>query len=160
MKLFVLPLVFAAVAGQAAALSCIRPDPILTFQRVAAAPEPYYVLYGQLDFDQTTLPGFDLSQQREHPDPIAAQFTGKSLTPDGFTTDYASPVTLQISCVASWCGSARSGVDALYFVRADTQPAIVEAGPCGGMIFEQPDQATLDMLTSCMQGGTCSAQTF
>ena len=56
MKLLVLPLVFAAVAGQAAALSCIRPDPILTFQRVAAAPEPYYVLYGQLDFDQTTLP--------------------------------------------------------------------------------------------------------
>ncbi len=158
MKSTALALCLTALATQATALSCMRPDPIQTFQWVADAPESYFVLYGQLTFDESALPAGVSDKPTREPAPIAAFFRGKGLTLDGFTADYISPAMLEIGCAGPWCGSARSGVDALYFVRADNSPVVMEAGPCGGMIFEEPDQATLDMITSCMQGGACSSQ--
>ncbi|WP_341368454.1 hypothetical protein [Yoonia sp. BS5-3] len=149
MKPFLIAALLAMIAGQAHALSCRRPDPIDTFKQVAAAPESYFVLYGELTFDGPV---------PASPATIPAQFRGKGLTREGFTSDYVSPVNLQIECVASWCGSARSGGDALYFVQATEPPVTMVAGACGGMIFPDPSQAVLDMLTSCMQGGACSAQ--
>lgn len=156
------PLLFAAalasIGVQAQALSCLRPDPVATFQRLAAAPESYFVLYGQLTFDQADLPPGVSQDQMRTPDPIAARFTGKGLTREGFTNPYESDVTLQIGCAGPWCGSARRGVDAIYFVEATDPPVTMQAGPCGGMIFEEPSEAVLDMLTSCMQGAACSPQ--
>lgn len=159
MKPILLAAALATVSAQAHALSCMRPDPIQTFQNVAASPDGYFVLYGQLSYDESDVPVRDLAQQRAgDPPPIAARFEGKGLTRQGFTNDYVSDVRLQIGCASVWCGSARSGVDAVYFVRADDPPVTMTATPCGDMIFEEPSQATLDMLTSCMQGGTCSPQ--
>lgn len=160
MKSILSALCLVALANQATALSCLRPDPIDTFQRVAAAPESYFVLYGKLTFDEDALPGMVTDQVIAETPPLSipAQFHGKGLTLRGFTSDYISPATLQVTCLGPWCGSARSGVDALYFVRADNSPVAMVADPCGGMIFEEPSQATLDMLTSCMQGGECSPQ--
>jgi hypothetical protein len=160
MKQILLAAALAMISGQAHALSCMRPDPIETFQQVAAAPESYYVLYGELTFDETLLPPGVLDNQARSPDPIPAQFSGKGLTQQGFTSDYVSPVTLQISCAGPWCGSARSGGNAIYFVEATNPPVTMIAGACGGRIFEDPPQAVLDMLTSCMQGGACSPQPF
>ncbi|PJI93095.1 hypothetical protein BC777_1963 [Yoonia maricola] len=158
MKPVLLAAALAAVAGPGHALSCMRPDPIETFQRLAAAPESYFVLYGRLTFDEADLPaGVSMDQSRE-PGPIAARFEGKGLTRQGFTNDYYSDVTLQIGCAGPWCGSARSGIDAVYFVEATDPPVTMRAGACGGMIFEEPSDAVLEMLTSCMQGGACSAQ--
>lgn len=158
MKSLILAMSLIALGGQTMALSCMRPDPIATFQRVAEAPEAYFVLYGQLTFDESALPAGVSQNAVREPDPIPGQFVGKGLTSRGFTNDYISPVNLQIGCAGPWCGSARSGVDALYFVRADEPPVTMQAGPCGGMIFEEPDQATLDAITACMQGGPCSSQ--
>lgn len=155
MKPTLLALCLTLLAQQAIALSCIRPDPIDTFQRVAVAPEPYFVLYGQLTFDEGDLPPGVLDAPEGAPATILAQFRGKGLTLDGFTADYISPAVLQVTCLGPWCGAAQSGVDAIYFVRADKTPVEMEAGPCGGMIFEQPDEATLEMLVSCMRGGPC-----
>ncbi|MCK0096091.1 hypothetical protein MWU60_10965 [Yoonia sp. F2084L] len=160
MKSLLLAAALATVSAQAQALSCMRPDPIRTFQQVAAAPESYYVLYGQLRFDEADLPVRDLSQQLRNPEPITARFEGKGLTRQGFTSDYQSDVMLQIDCASIWCGGARSGVDAVYFVRVTEPLVTMYATPCGDMIFEEPSQATLDMLTTCMQGGDCSPQPF
>lgn len=158
MKPLLLAAALATISGQAHALSCLRPDPIVTFQQLAQAPETYFVLYGVLSFDEKKLPPGVSDQQMRTPDPIPARFVGHGLSTDGFTIDYVTDVVVQIGCAGPWCGSARSGVDAVYFVEATDPPLTVQAGPCGGMIFEEPDQAVLDMLTSCMQGGTCSAQ--
>lgn len=156
------PVLFAAalsmISAQAHALSCMRADPIETFKRVAAAPEDYFVLYGELTFDEGLLPTGTSSNSVRLPDPIPAYFDGQGLTRDGFTSSYASPVSLEIGCSGPWCGSARSGGDALYFVEAKDPPVTMVAGACGGMIFPDPSQAVLDMLTSCMQGGACSPQ--
>lgn len=158
MKPFLVAAALAMISGQAQALSCLRPDPIDTFQRVAAAAESYHVFYGQLTFDENALPSGVLANQTRIPDPIPGRFVGKSLTADGFTRDYVSNVMLQIGCAGPWCGSARSGVDAVYFVPATDPPVTMQANPCGGMIFEDPSEAVLDMLTSCMQGSACSPQ--
>lgn len=160
MRLGLLAASLAMICGQVQALSCLRPDPIGTFQQLAAAPDAYFVLYGQLGFNEAALPPAVSNGESLNPDPIPARFVGKGLSLDGFTIPFASNVLLQIGCLGAWCGSARSGVDALYFVPASSQPLTFEAGPCGGMIFEEPTQEVLDMLTSCMQGGVCSAQPF
>ncbi|MEO0904437.1 MAG: hypothetical protein AAFX89_06665 [Pseudomonadota bacterium] len=158
MKSLLLAATLAMIAGQSHALSCVRPDPIDTFKRVAAAPESYFVLYGKLTFDEAELPsGVSINQSRD-PAPIAARFEGKGLTRQGFTSDYYSDVTLQVTCAGPWCGSARSGIDAVYFVEATDPPVTMRAGACGGLIFEEPSDAILNMLTSCMQGGACSSQ--
>ena len=156
MRLVLSAACIALIGAQAHALSCLRPDPIVTFQQLAAAPEEYHVLYGELSFDEDALP--PAVSNDPNPVPIPARFVGKGLSADGFTIPYISNVELQISCAGPWCGSARSGVDAVFFVAAAGQPRTVEAGPCGGMIFEEPTQAVLDMLITCMQGGACLAQ--
>ncbi|WP_238112713.1 hypothetical protein [Yoonia sp. I 8.24] len=145
--------VLACAAEQAQALRCVAPDPLRTFSEIAAAPEDYYVLYGELTFDEAELPEGLRAMGAGLPAPIAAQFRGKGLTQAGFTSDYISPVTLQIDCMANYCGTAQSGIDALYFVRADPTPVTMVASPCREWIFPEPTQAVLDQLTACMQGG-------
>lgn len=143
------------IANQSVALSCMRPDPIDSFQRFAAAPERYFVLYGTLTFDEDLLPETDMINQTRDPDPIPGRFVGKGLTQDGFTSDYIGSVNLQVTCAGPWCGGAASGGEAVFFVPFTEPPVSLIAEPCGSMIFPEPSQATLDMLTSCMQGGTC-----
>ncbi len=153
MKSILLAAAIAMTAGQAQALRCIAPDPLRTFSQIAAAPEDYYVLYGLLTFDEAKLPVGLREMGAGLPAPIAAQFRGKGLTQAGFTSDYISPVTLQIDCMTNYCGTAQSGIDALYFVRADPTPVTMVASPCREWIFPEPTQAVLDQLTACMQGG-------
>lgn len=144
------------ISGQAQALSCLRPDPIATFQQLAAAPESYFVLMGELTFDESLLPEAVSHNRISDPAPIPAYFAGKGLTQDGFVNDYYGNVTLQITCAGPWCGSASSGMEAVFFVPASDPPVTIEAGPCGGLVFQQITPATVDMLTSCMAGGTCT----
>lgn len=158
MKQILCAAILAMISGQAHALSCIRPDPIETYKRVAAAPENYFVLYGELTFDESLVSAGTRTLSDPLPAPIAADFDGTGLTKQGFTASYVSPVTLEIQCIANWCGSASSGGDALYFVKAGDPPVTMVAEACSSMIFPDPSQAVLDMLTSCMQGGACLAQ--
>lgn len=156
MKAPMIAAMLALTTGQAHALSCMRPDPIETFQRVAAAEESYFVLSGTLTFDETLLPPGVSQNPIGTPAVIPAQFSGKGLTSDGFVNDYISPINLQITCAGPWCGSAQSGMEAVFFVEATRPLATVIADPCGGMIFSRVSAATKDMLTSCMAGGTCT----
>ena len=142
-------------AGQAAALSCLRPDPETTFDQIAALPEPWFVLRGVLTFDPALLPENDLSNSEQSYAPVPAQFRGKGLTRQGFTADYISPVTLQVECAGPWCGSAESGLDALYFVRADPEGATVVASPCGEFVFPDPSEEVLARMVECLNAGTC-----
>ena len=161
MKSLILAILLAAICGQVQALSCLRPDPVTTFQRLASEPDSYFVLYGRLTFDEDALPeGSNSFEDSAPPDPIPARFEGKGLSKAGFTTPYVSNVLLQVTCAGPWCGSARSGVDAVYFVPASDPPVTMQAGACGGMIFEDPTPAVLETLTSCMQGGPCMPLRF
>ena len=143
-------------AGQASALSCIRPDPAMTFNHVASVPEPWFILLGELTFDEALLPEPDLSNPDQSYAPIPASFRGKGLTKAGFTSEYVSPVQVQIECAGPWCGSAVSGGEALYFVRADSDPATIVASPCGEYVFPDPTPEVIDRLTGCINAGLCA----
>lgn len=155
MKAPMLAAALALIAGQASALSCIRPDPIDTFQRLAAAEESYFVLSGTLTFDEDLLPPGVSQNQTPAPEVIPARFNGMGLTRDGFVNAYVSPINLQVTCAGPWCGSAQSGMEGVFFVEATKPLATVIADPCGGMIFAPVSDAQKEMLTSCMAGGTC-----
>lgn len=154
MKAPLLAAAFAVIAGQASALSCMRPDPIRTFQELAAAEERYFILSGTLTFDESLLPE-PVSQLPEDDLTVPAQFTGKGLTRAGFVNDYVSPVNLQVTCAGPWCGTVQSGVEGVFFVQATEPFATIIADPCGGMIFNRVSEAEREMLRSCLAGGTC-----
>jgi hypothetical protein len=139
------------IAGQATALSCMRPDAVHTFERVSEDTATYYLLYGTLDFDATKQPSGVVNEER-NPDPIAAQFVGFALNSDGFTTPYSRTVTLQPVCYGPWCGNTTPGVQSLLFVQVDGDAITIETTPCGGYIFPDPSRTLLDTMTSCMNG--------
>lgn len=149
--------IFALLAGEAGALSCLRPDVVSSFQRADEQPETVYLLRGFLTFDEGLLPQTDMLNQEQSPDPISARFDGHALGDDGFTIPYARELTLQPLCFGPWCGRAHSGEDALIFATAMGDELIVEANPCGGTIFYDVTEEMVRQVTSCM-AGDCSAQ--
>ncbi|SFS21027.1 hypothetical protein [Yoonia litorea] len=154
-RLLITTVLCAAFATQSVALSCLRPDPIETFKRLAAAEESYFVLRGTLTFDEAALPPSVGDNDMAQPDPIPGFFVGSGLSKQGFTTDYVGNVLLQVNCAGPWCGSARSNVEAVWFVPFSDPPAILQADPCGSMTFFEPTDAVVTMLESCMADGTC-----
>ena len=147
----------ATLAGQAQALSCMRPTIPDSFERAAQVPEDIYVLKGSLTFDEDLLPETDMLNQEQNPAPIAAHFKGMALNLEGFTTRYARPVTLQPLCFGPWCGGAASGEEAIIFAKAVGDDLVVEANPCGGNIFYNVTRQTEQQAVACINGD-CEAQ--
>ena len=135
-----LALILALCATEAAALSCMRPDPIATFNRLSDDPAEYYVLVGQVAFDAGLLPKGVVNAER-NPDPIAARFVGRGLTKSGFNATYVADVTLQPVCFGPWCGQATPGVEQLVFAKVTESGVVIEADPCGTTVFAAPDKA-------------------
>lgn len=151
MKIAFAAIALTVIAGQATALSCVRPDAVRTFERVSEDTASYYLLYGTLDFDAAKQPKGVVNEER-NPDPIAAKFAGFALNTGGFTTPYSRAVTLQPVCYGPWCGSETPGVQSLIFAQVDGDQIIIEASPCGGRIFADPSESLLDTMTACMNG--------
>ena len=156
MRVLLTAAIIGLMATQSLALSCLRPDPVETFNRLSAADESYFVLLGSLTFDEAALPPSVGDNQTIDPDPIPGTFVGKGLSKQGFMTEYVSDVLLQITCAGPWCGSATSNVDAIWFVPFSDPPVTLIAEPCGGMTFYEPSDAVVEMLESCMAGSTCT----
>ena len=150
MRLF-LASVLAILASQAAALSCMQPDAVRSFERFAAADETYIVLLGEMDFDASKQPKGVVNEQR-YPDPIPARFRGLGLTPDGFTHRIDRAVTLQNLCRGPWCGIELPREQSLIFAQSVGDELIVVSEPCGGTIFSNPTENIVADVTACMQG--------
>lgn len=151
MKLISLVVAGIMMASQAAALSCMRPDPVQTFDRVSDDPAPYYLLYGTLEFDASQQPQAVVNAPTD-PSPIPAQFRGHGLTLNGFTSRFDQTVTLQPVCAGSWCGRLEPAVKSLFFAKVQGEDVIITADPCGGTVFPEPQQSDLDAMTACING--------
>lgn len=151
MKSLIAAIALIAIAGQAAALSCMRPDPVDTFARVSAADDTYYLLYGTLDFDASKQPKGVVKKPRD-PAPIDAVFDGFALDQSGFNTPYKTAALLQNKCAGPWCGSQEPGVTSLFFAMVQGDQIVISASPCGGSIFTNPQPSVLNAMTACMNG--------
>lgn len=151
MKSLIVAAGLIAAAGQAAALSCMRPDPVSTFERLSQADDTYYLLYGTLNFDADKQPKGVVNEPR-NPAPIAATFDGYALDKSGFNTAYDTAATFQNACAGPWCGSHEPGVTSLFFAKVAGDEITITASPCGGSIFEIPSDSDLNAMTACMNG--------
>ena len=139
----------------AQALSCAQPDIVRELEWAKASDKVYYLFVGTVSTPKT----FRLPQEKHlenslpqqkprpsggvlqlsHPDrsqTLNATFTGYSMAKDERSDvqlkDY--PLTLKVTCAASWCGSApRRGETIIAFVEAvDGAPPVLMRGPCTG----------------------------
>lgn len=147
------------IAGQAAALSCIPPDIARTFQQLDAADERYAVVKGRLTFDERLVPKVDWNKQDQTPPltQIPARLEGMSLSKTGFKTSFRQRVMINGRCFGPWCFGASSGMEQVFFVNLDGEPATIELDPCGGHAFA-PDRATQKRVLSCLKGTACEIE--
>ncbi|MEZ5713939.1 MAG: hypothetical protein R3D85_01490 [Paracoccaceae bacterium] len=146
-------LALAALIGlpdPAAALSCRRPDVARSYKTAAAAPEAYVVVLGRLAFAADRLP------KRGKGGRIRARLTGHAVTATGLGARLDRTVTLNVTCVSAWCGSATPGQDMLMFLRQDGADYVLDATPCQQFHFPDPPEADLATLRRCLAGGPCS----
>jgi len=146
------------LGSQAAALSCIAPDPVMSFHQADEDPDPIFILHGQVIFDESLLPQGVVNETRD-PDPIPGVFQGAALTRTGFNAPFESDVTVQSICAGPWCGGMASGAPYLMFVRDTAAGLVVEVNPCGGTVFQDPAVQVLDQMTHCIRGERCEKPT-
>lgn len=148
-------------AGQAAALSCLRPDLARSFNQATASEKTYVVLYGTFDFDLRKLPQVDWDRQQDvKPDnPIRARFTGHSLSRQGFVPSSIKRMTLNAQCFGPWCSALAPDTPYLAFVEKIGDRYTLAISPCGGFAFANPTQDQLDQVTTCFQGSPCAEET-
>lgn len=134
---------------QALALSCLRPSVADSYRIAEESAEAYYIALGRLERagpNEMTgpAPGSDVARQSYR---FAASFEGDFLTRDGFASPRSVPVTVEVGCIEIWCGNESLSPRGLYFLRADGGTLVLDAGPCGGMYFDDPDAAQLREVT-------------
>lgn len=141
-------------AGQAQALSCLRPDVARTFEWAAEAEESYVVLLGRFDFETPDL----RSDRNLNPQEVrsAARFSGQSLSVEGFQDNVPLDVTIVFSCLASWCGSMdQNNSDVLAFVERTPEGYVLSVGPCFDTVFDRVDATQIARVEACMRGEAC-----
>lgn len=144
-------------AGPAAALSCLRPDVANAYRMAAEAEEAYVVLLGEFTFAPSQQPQTtgDINAPEPAP-PVPAGFSGKSLSAEGFSRDFAGEVTLEPECLAAWCGGFPEPGEALAFVLKEGESYRLVLGPCGGTHFPVPTPEQIARVEACHAGGDCA----
>jgi len=153
----VMVLAFLLAGGPALALSCMRPDVAISYQRAAEADETYVVVEGVVEFDARLLPKRDVANDNRDIE-IPAMITGKALTKGGFRAPFSQAITLRSECFGPWCGGAKPGVAYLVFLQRDEAGGyVMRADPCGSWVFAEPSAKQLGRVEACMAGKGCEA---
>ena len=157
MKAFVLSALIVGLAGQAKALSCVRPDVAHSYERAAQAEERFIILLGTFAFgDVPSSQTGNINQPREVE--VRSRFEGAYLTQEGFVEAPTLAVDLNFTCAASWCGSLTSdGAEVLAFVEQTATGYELHVGPCGGTAFRAPTPEQIAQVQSCIRGEGCEA---
>jgi hypothetical protein len=154
LRLVSLCLGLVALAGPAAALSCLPPDPLRTYIEVDASEETWGAVVGRLDFAEEKLPK---SHAEDTPaeTPLRGQLVGHSLGPDGWKKPFQGNVALMVQCFGPWCAAPRSGATYLVFLKREPHRHVAYADPCGTKLFPNPRRVDLKRLHQCFLSGTC-----
>lgn len=157
MRAFLVSLMFL-LPLPAFALSCLAPSVERSFAQFDAAEEVYVVVHGRLTLDEKDLPkNLGLDQNPPRLTILPGRLRGSSLTKAGFVLPFDQELSLEVSCIGPWCGSARNGEDVLAFVRKDAEGYALAVNPCGGAVFGTPKPEMLKQVRSCLRTGACTA---
>lgn len=150
----VLALCMTLVPVQAAALSCVPQSVERSFQQASAAEESYLIVTGTLIFDETKLPKRDVAEPQGVS--IPAHLEGAALGLRERKTAFDRKITLNVRCLASWCGNPASGQPVLAFLEKKGGSYELLSGPCGGYLIQNPKPAQLRKAERCLLGGACT----
>lgn len=137
---------------QAQALSCMRPNLGDAFNSFHDAPERYTLAVGRL----TARAGDSPQAERGVPTRAEARFTGRTITAKGTGQALDIPVTVQTSCVASWCGGVpETHRPLIVFLRHDGPSRVLDIPACpnGNASVDAPGR--VDLLRKCVVAGRC-----
>ncbi|WP_136636480.1 hypothetical protein [Pseudooceanicola onchidii] len=153
MKSLLPVLVLSLSAGPALALSCMRPDPVRSYQQAAEAEEAYLVVTGTLSHDPTSVPD---RHSPEQPVSFPATLTGAFLKDDRFHGAFAAPVTVNVDCVMMTCGQMpEPSQEVLVYLQESPDGYQLNVGPCGGWMFTDPSDEDIDRVARCHASGDC-----
>jgi hypothetical protein len=146
-------------ATPASALSCLQPSIENTYRFADESPTNYSIAVGSLRAVGASIPpegavaaGGDINDMRGYVQP--AQFEGQFFTGTDFSLDRSVPVTVEVTCLSAWCGSFSDIESGLFFLEvADDGSYVLEAGPCGGNVFLDPNEHTLFVVQECFSNG-------
>jgi hypothetical protein len=151
-----------AAAGPVNALSCIAPSVAQTYAFAAESPADYVIGVGSLSLTGPSNPpegavaeGGDINQMVGYTQP--AQFDGELFTGTGFDNSRVLPVTVNVTCVAAWCGSASAVDYGLFFFRVADGAYVLDADACPGNTFTDAHPGLLREVVEC-HAGACPGQ--
>ncbi|MFY0633898.1 MAG: hypothetical protein JXQ91_08795 [Vannielia sp.] len=145
-------------AVPAVALSCLRPDPVRIYTQARDAEARYRIVHGTLTAQETVrrkrpAPG---SQATPKPVRVKARLQGMQLGRGGFATPIDTPVTVVLTCAASWCGGWPGAGQLLMAVQETSGGLSVESDACSSQIYSKPTRADLGRVLTCHKGGACA----
>ncbi len=143
-------------AGQAAALSCLRPTIEAGFNTHSQAEEIYVMVLGKLTNKRNVVPGVELRGAGiARGESYVATFIGFQSTRSGFDRPLEATVAVKGTCLASWCGGVNIDVEMITFLEKTPYGYTLSEGPCGGAVFYNPDADMKRRAHQCLLGGVC-----
>ena len=141
------------IASQAHALSCKRPSAADAFGVIEVAPEPYWIVVGEISGG----PGEPMKGDRNGPvkhRTYEAVFSGHNMNRNGLANPINIGITVTENCVGQWCPNLAREQKVLTFLRLEASgvPSL-EINACMGNVFYDPTAAQLDEIKQCFVSG-------
>jgi hypothetical protein len=144
-------------AAPASALSCLAPSVEGTYRQAADSAEDYVIGVGSLSLVGPSSPpegavaqGGDINAMVGYTQP--ATFEGEFFTGREFSGFREVPVTVDVTCVAAWCGAASEIEHGLFFFRLDEGAYTLTENACPGFSFSDAHPGMLEEVISCHRG--------
>lgn len=147
-------LMIALSASPVFALSCIQPDAARMFTQAAESDKSFVILHGTFDFAARP----EVTTDNPRAENYLTKFKGLLLTGNGFTDSVEAPVTVNTTCVASWCGKMSPDKPYLAFVEQVGRQLTLNVGPCPDSALQKPTDAMLKQIVACAKGDDCTPE--
>ncbi|MEM1237210.1 MAG: hypothetical protein AAGI10_09590 [Pseudomonadota bacterium] len=144
-----------ALAGQAAALSCLPMDVAGSYKEAAETKETYVIALGRFDFDEAELPKRRVDNSNPPSTVVDAVFTGGLFTGEDFGFETVLEVTVEALCLGPWCGWIEPGQEVLAFIEDRNGGYHLTVSPCPGQVYTAPSAAQIEKVVACHQGKDC-----
>lgn len=148
-----------AAAGPLNALSCGVPSVAGAYTQAAQSPADYVIGVGSLNLTGPSNPpegavaqGGDINEMVGYTQP--AQFNGELFTGTGFNNSRVLPVTVNVTCIAAWCGSASPVEHGLFFFRVAGGAYVLDQDACPANTFSDAHPGMLLEVVDC-HAGSC-----
>lgn len=142
-----------ATAPVANALSCKRPNFAEEFNRVAAAPELYSVVYGTLKA-VSPIPSYAPGEPRK----VAYVMEGRRMGQRGFRGWEDIDFLAQTGCAGEWCGALPpEGHPVLAFLQHEDVGLTLDVPACSTDFTVAPSLGQVTAIRVCLREGTCGA---